>query len=498
MAPAQPTRVETTIQPIRLDGRTLEGGGQLVRIAIALSALTGQPITIDHIRGNRSGKKGLKNSHLAAINCLGEMSGSTLVGAQVDSPSLGFYPPPPREESITDSSHEDGPLSKREINIRLPTVGSIFLVFQALYPCLLHCGGSTTPDNPIYLSITGGTNVSFSPSYDYVSQVLIPNFARCGLPRLSADLEKRGWLAGARSLGKVTFRIETLPRDRDTEASGDARYWFPLIDLNQYDRGTISKIDITVLAPDGSVTEEFERGSGKNKKANKGHRRTDPRIQNHNYTTWEEEKGTDAGQRGRNLGTVREFMESETYRLLRKRLRKIPSSIFSPREPSSSSSVKGPEEAGSDEDAVRIDTHTTEATYSRSCLYVLIVAHTSTGFKIGRDALYRGDGKKRTEGRDRGGMIGAVTDLVEDCVEGFIQELYNPTLQSGTPCAATRPPCVDEYMRDQLVVFEALGRMSRGQINTAASSKEDERYWSLHTRTAQWVCREMLGEDSLG
>lgn len=45
-------------KPIELDGRTGEGGGQLVRISVALAAVTSQPIRITHIRGNRSGRSG--------------------------------------------------------------------------------------------------------------------------------------------------------------------------------------------------------------------------------------------------------------------------------------------------------------------------------------------------------------------------------------------------------------------------------------------------------
>jgi RNA 3'-terminal phosphate cyclase len=43
----------TKAKPIVLDGRTGEGGGQLVRLAIGLAALVGQPIRITNIRGNR-------------------------------------------------------------------------------------------------------------------------------------------------------------------------------------------------------------------------------------------------------------------------------------------------------------------------------------------------------------------------------------------------------------------------------------------------------------
>ena len=43
---------------VRLDGRTGEGGGQLVRVAVALAALTGTPLRVDNVRGNRQGKRG--------------------------------------------------------------------------------------------------------------------------------------------------------------------------------------------------------------------------------------------------------------------------------------------------------------------------------------------------------------------------------------------------------------------------------------------------------
>lgn len=45
-------------KPIELDGRTGEGGGQLVRVAIGLAALTSQPVKITNVRGNRQGGRG--------------------------------------------------------------------------------------------------------------------------------------------------------------------------------------------------------------------------------------------------------------------------------------------------------------------------------------------------------------------------------------------------------------------------------------------------------
>ncbi|KAF4153065.1 hypothetical protein CNMCM6069_001209 [Aspergillus lentulus] len=447
--PSSPTRRER----IHLDGRTLEGGGQLVRIALALSTITGQPITIDHIRGNRTGKKGLKASHLAAIKYLADVSGSAVSGAEVGSSSLTYHPPPDAETCVR---------QRQEINIQLPTAGSISLVFQALYPYILHTGNCISDEEPepqpVRVSITGGTNVSFSPSYDYISQVLVPNFARVGLPPIAVHLEKRGWATGPLSLGKVTFVIH--PMDRSEES----RYGLPPVDLDRYPRSKVTQIDVTVLAPDtllfGGSDQHSERKKGKSP-------RSDDTFQHI---------------------TIRQLIEYESMRMLRSRLRKIPSSVVR-RANADSPAVRSHE----NDEIVPISLHTSERTHHRSHMYILIVAHTSNGFKLGRDALFgahREDSQRKTGGRkgrptdDRS----VATELVEKCVDDFVNELYDPGLQSTSE---RRQPCVDEYMRDQLVIFEALGK-SISKCETDGKGKEDERYYSLHTQTARSVCEQML------
>lgn len=422
-----------------------------MRIALALSTITGQPITIDHIRGNRTGKKGLKASHLAAIQYLADVSGSAVSGAEVGSSSLTYQPPPDAETSVRQN---------QEINIHLPTAGSISLVFQALYPYLLYTASylSDGEPRPIRVNITGGTNVSFSPSYDYISQVLVPNFARVGLPLLSVHLEKRGWATGPFSLGKMTFVIH--PMDRNQESP----YGFPCVDLDRYRRGEITQIDITVLAPDtllGGSDQHTDRKKGNSHTSNDTYQHT----------------------------TIRQLIEYETMRMLRSRLRKIYSSIVK-----RASADSTPARPFKNDEIVPINLRISERTHHRSHIYILIVAHTSNGFKLGRDALFgtHGEGSQKKGGGRRGRPTddrSIAMELVERCVDDFVDELYDPGRRSTSE---GRRPCVDEYMRDQLVIFEALGK-STSKDEADVKEKEDEAYYSLHTQTARWVCEQMLG-----
>jgi RNA 3'-terminal phosphate cyclase (ATP) len=79
-------------KPIKLEGTTLEGGGQLLRIAIGLSSLTSIPVEITNIRGNRSGGGGLKSQHLTSVHWLGNMSKADMEGAALKSKDLWFAP----------------------------------------------------------------------------------------------------------------------------------------------------------------------------------------------------------------------------------------------------------------------------------------------------------------------------------------------------------------------------------------------------------------------
>lgn len=488
-----------TEEEIHLDGRMLEGGGQLVRNAVALSALTGKPITITDIRGKRQGKTGLKGSHAAAIKFLSEICQGEVIGGEIGSKTLTFYPrgrlqngrekqtektPNSRLLDLTLANGEL-PTVKPEYTVHQSTVGSIFLIFQALYPYLVYA--SSLAGKPVRLHVTGGTNVTCAPSFEYIDQVLVPNLRKIGLPELSVKLNGRGWSTGPKDLGAVTFLIHPLQASNSDVlthgAGGSIPSGFPALNLSQYKRGTITKVDITILAPDMEFREQQAQGNRRDRRnAGLGGSQHDdyeifsPRI------------------------TIREYLEDKTHKHLRRALKQIANKqLFSP-----------DVEDEDDDEIVPISLHTSEATHHNAHLYILLVAHTSTGLTIGADALFGGfrnrsnnrhGGKKQRGDKGENSMVTTLDDLIENCVNDFMQELIgNPDGPGPESSNNKHRPSVDVHMRDQLVIFDALGSLelqrekAGGRPVGIVANEEDERYWSLHTRTARWVCEQILGE----
>ena len=203
-----------TIEPVKLDGRTLEGGGQLLRNAICLSTLTGIPVKIHDIRGNRSSGGGLKAQHLACVNWLAHACPAKVEGAEKGSKTLLFEPGKGSETPFSGLSpafkkvmREGNPVY--ECRLDIGTAGSTGLALQAVLPFILF---SDFPSEiPVRLTLSGGTNVSGSPSYEYITQVLLPTLQGIGFPEIHAKLGKRGWSHGGSSIGNFTLEISPRP-----------------------------------------------------------------------------------------------------------------------------------------------------------------------------------------------------------------------------------------------------------------------------------------------
>ncbi|MFA6888300.1 MAG: RNA 3'-terminal phosphate cyclase [Candidatus Woesearchaeota archaeon] len=155
---------------LTIDGNYLEGGGQIVRTSLALGILTQKAFKIEKIRSNRP-SQGLKNQHLTGIRVLRDLTNSVIENAQLGSTEITVYPRPI--------------LKGTEVTIDIETAGSISLLLQSiLLPCLFS-GKKFT------FTIKGGTDVKWSPQYDYTANVIFPHFLRYGAGTLS--LKKRGY-----------------------------------------------------------------------------------------------------------------------------------------------------------------------------------------------------------------------------------------------------------------------------------------------------------------
>lgn len=154
---------------ITLDGDACEGGGQILRVALALSAALGKPFRILDIRRRRP-KPGLKPQHLAGVRVLARNTCAEVEGDEVGSRHLRFEPGPLR-----------GGLWRAEIG----TAGSLTLLLQALLLPALFAPGQ------VRLELVGGTDVRWSPPADALSSRILPYWNRLG--RVRERVAQRGY-----------------------------------------------------------------------------------------------------------------------------------------------------------------------------------------------------------------------------------------------------------------------------------------------------------------
>jgi RNA 3'-terminal phosphate cyclase (ATP) len=143
---------------MKIDGSYGEGGGQILRTAVALSAVTGTPVEIENIRKGRQ-NPGLSAQHVKAVEGLARICNAQVTGCQLKSTSLGFTP---------------GKIRGGNYEIDIGTAGSIPLFLQCLMPALMHAPGT------VRIKITGGTDVQWSPSIDYLRFVTMEALRKMG------------------------------------------------------------------------------------------------------------------------------------------------------------------------------------------------------------------------------------------------------------------------------------------------------------------------------
>ncbi len=168
---------------VEIDGGFGEGGGQIVRTAVSLSAVLGVPFRVVNIRRKRS-KPGLRAQHVAAVRAVQAISDAAVEGAEVNSRALEFRP---------------GKLKGGTFRFDIGTAGATPLVLQALLPPLLFAG---TPSRVV---LTGGTHVPISPPFHFTEHIFLPFLRQLGLT-VTARLTRYGFYP--RGGGEIEAAIE--------------------------------------------------------------------------------------------------------------------------------------------------------------------------------------------------------------------------------------------------------------------------------------------------
>ena len=169
---------------IHIDGSAGEGGGQMLRTALSLSLVTGQPFQITNIRAKRQ-KPGLLRQHLTAVLAASEIGNAKVDGAVLGSKTLTFTP---------------GKIRAGEYRFAVGTAGSGTLVLQTILPALMLADGLSR------LTIEGGTHNMQAPPFDFLEKTFLPLLNRLG-PKVTVKLERYGFYPA----GGGKFTVEIAP-----------------------------------------------------------------------------------------------------------------------------------------------------------------------------------------------------------------------------------------------------------------------------------------------
>ncbi len=142
-----------------IDGSQGEGGGQILRTALALSMCLGEPVCINRIREKRP-KPGLRRQHLTCVQAAQAVCGALVEGDELGSDVVQFIP---------------GKIKGGAYRFVIDTAGSTTLVFQTVFPALLLAEERST------IHFEGGTHNPKAPSYDFIAQAFLPTLRHVGV-----------------------------------------------------------------------------------------------------------------------------------------------------------------------------------------------------------------------------------------------------------------------------------------------------------------------------
>jgi RNA 3'-phosphate cyclase len=166
-----------------IDGSFGEGGGQTIRIATSFSIILGKPIRVTKVRAGRR-IPGLRPQHATTLRILNEICGGTLEGGNIGSTEFTFTP---------------AKTENRSMKVDMGTAASVTLALQAIIPAISLSGSS------LDLELIGGTDVPWSPTSDYFSDVFSKSMRKLGID-FSMEVLRRGYYPSGG--GKVSVHIE--------------------------------------------------------------------------------------------------------------------------------------------------------------------------------------------------------------------------------------------------------------------------------------------------
>jgi RNA 3'-phosphate cyclase len=168
---------------IEIDCSYGEGGGQIIRTSVALSALTGKSVRLYNIRAKRE-NPGLHAQHLTGVKAVAEICNAKVSGLELHSKEIVFEP---------------GKISGGKYEWDIGTAGSVTLVLQALMPAMVFS------KKEFSINIIGGTNVRMSPPVEYFQHIFCDYLAKIGA-KIKLEIKQHGFYP--KGGGRITVRIE--------------------------------------------------------------------------------------------------------------------------------------------------------------------------------------------------------------------------------------------------------------------------------------------------
>lgn len=173
---------------LEIDGSQKSGSGTILRLSVAMSAILLKPLHIYNIRRKRP-KPGLKPQHLKAVHVAAEICNAKIKGAKIGSEELWFFPTK---------------ISGGRFHVEIGTAGSIPMLLMTVLPI---CAFAR---DPVSIDVSrGGTDVSYSPTINYLRYVFLPILGTMGL-KTNLTVHRYGYYP--KGLGSVSIRIQPNPK----------------------------------------------------------------------------------------------------------------------------------------------------------------------------------------------------------------------------------------------------------------------------------------------